>query len=150
MISSSWDIKQNKLKLVILGHFLPFVPLKTLKIKILRNEKICWRYNHFTHMHQKLWSHDVWFLKYRVRQTKFFVILGHFLPFHHPHLMILIIKIKKKKKCLEVLSFYTYMCTINKDHMIYASWIIRCDRHFRNVVPFFALSVHWQPGKSKF
>ena len=98
MISSSWDIKQNKLKLVILGHFLPFVPLKTPKIKILRNEKICWRYNHFTHMHEKLQSHDVWFLKYRVRQTKFFVILGHFLPFHHPHLVILIIKIKKNNK----------------------------------------------------
>ena len=98
MISSSWDIYQNKLKLVILGHFSPFVPLKTPKIKILKNEKICWRYNHFTHMHQKFQSHDVWFLTYKVRQTKFFVILGHFLPFHHPHLMILIIKIKKNNK----------------------------------------------------
>ena len=26
------------------------------------------------------------------------------------------------KKCLEILSFYTYMCNINKDHMIYGSW----------------------------
>ena len=41
MIYSSWDIEQNKLKLVILGHFLPFIPLKTPKIKILKNEKIC-------------------------------------------------------------------------------------------------------------
>ena len=31
MIYSSWDIEQNKLKLVILGHFLPFIPLKTTK-----------------------------------------------------------------------------------------------------------------------
>ena len=35
---------------------------------------------------------------------------------------------KKWKKCLEILSFYTYMCTINEDHKIYGSWNIRCDR----------------------
>ena len=39
MIYSSWDIEQNLLKLVILGHFLPFTPLKTPKIKILKNKK---------------------------------------------------------------------------------------------------------------
>ena len=49
-IYSSWNIEQNILKLVILGHF---YPLKTPKIKILKNEKICWRY-HFTHVHQKI------------------------------------------------------------------------------------------------
>ena len=37
-------------------------------------------------------------------------------------------KKKKWKKCLEILSFYTYMCTINEDHMIYGSWNIRCNR----------------------
>ena len=36
----SWDIKQNILKLVSLGHFLPFYPLKNLKILILKNIKI--------------------------------------------------------------------------------------------------------------
>ena len=42
-------------------------------------------------------------------------------------LMILNIKILKKneKKCLEILSFYTYMCTMNEDHMLYGSWNIR-------------------------
>ena len=84
MIYSSWDIEQNKLKLVILGHFLPFIPLKTPKIKILKNEKICWRYHHFTHVYQKSQSYDVRFLRYRVRQAEFFVILGHFLPFQPP------------------------------------------------------------------
>ena len=39
MIYSSWDIEQNILKLVILGHFLPFYPLKTQKSKFLKNEK---------------------------------------------------------------------------------------------------------------
>ena len=27
-------------------------------------------------------NHDVWFLIYQARQTKFFVILGYFLPFY--------------------------------------------------------------------
>ena len=44
-------------------------------------------------------------------------------------LMILNIKILKKwKRYLEILSFYTYMCSINEDHMIYGSWNTRCHR----------------------
>ena len=86
MIYSSRDTEQNKLKLVILGHFLPFISLKTPKIKILKNEKICWIYHHFTHVHQKSQSYDVRFLRYGMRQTKMFVILGHFLPFYLPPL----------------------------------------------------------------
>ena len=39
MIYSSWDIEQNILKLVILGHFLPFYPIQTPKIKILKMKK---------------------------------------------------------------------------------------------------------------
>ena len=72
-------------------------------------------------------SYDIRFLRYRVRRTEFFVILGDFLPFT---LMIPKIKIlkEKKKKCLVILSFYTCMCTINEDHMIYGSWNIRCNR----------------------
>ena len=52
MISSSWDIKCNRLKLVILGQFLPFTPppptrcLKLQKSKFLKNEKNCWWYHH--------------------------------------------------------------------------------------------------------
>ena len=99
MIYSSWDIEQNKLKLVILGHFLPFIPLKTPKIKILINEKICWRYHHFTYEHQKSQSYDIRFMRYGARQTKNFVPLCHFLPFYLPSpLMITNIKILKKMK----------------------------------------------------
>ena len=44
-------------------------------------------------------------------------------------LMIPKLKIlKKMKKCLEILSFYIYMCTITEDHMIYGSCNIRCNR----------------------
>ena len=35
---------------------------------------------------------------------------------------------KKWETGLEILSFYTYMCTINENHMIYGLWNIRCDR----------------------
>ena len=65
MIYSSWDIEQNILELVILGHLLPFNPHKIPKIKILKNEKTCWRYHHFTQVHQKSQSHDVRFLRYK-------------------------------------------------------------------------------------
>ena len=151
IIYSSWDIEQNLIKLVILGHFLPFYPLKTPKIKILKNEKnllvmssfytctpkitITWCtvpeiesetgriFCHFglllallttpfpspplewsrkskfwtqmekmpgdiilfyIHVYNKWKSYDKWFLKFKVRQTESFVILGHFLPFQPP------------------------------------------------------------------
>ena len=98
MIYSFWDIEQNILKLVILGHFLPFYPLKTPKIKILKNENICWRY-HFTHVHQK---HD--HMMYGSWDTEWDRIFCHFGPFFallsppSPPLMIRKIKILKKKK----------------------------------------------------
>ena len=39
-------------------------------------------YHHFTHVNQNSQSYDKQLLRYRVRQTEFLVILGHFLPFH--------------------------------------------------------------------
>ena len=116
MIYSSWDIEQNIVKLVILGHFLLFYPLKTPKIKILKNQKNCWRY-HFTHVYQKSQSYDVWFLRHEVRQTEFFVIMDSFLPFYppmNPENKIL----KKNKKTLEDI-IILQIFTINDSHMIY-------------------------------
>ena len=51
-------------------------------------------------------------------------------------------KKKEKKKSLEILFFYTYMCTINEDHMIYVLPEIydATDRNFCHFEPFFALS----------
>ena len=51
----------------------PPLPLTTWKIKILKKWK--------KHLERSPWSYDVWFLRYKVRQTEAFVILGHFLPF---------------------------------------------------------------------
>ena len=74
MNCSSWDIESDRLKLP-----------NNLKIKILKKwKKNCWR-NHFIHVYQ---SFNVQFLWYRLRQTEFFIILGHFLPFYptnNPH-----------------------------------------------------------------
>ena len=94
MIYSSWDIEQNILKLVILGHFLPFIPLKTPKINILKNEKICWRYHHSTNVQQKSQSYDVQFLRYG---QKFLSFCAIFCPFTSP-LIIPNVKILKEKK----------------------------------------------------
>ena len=47
------------------AFFCPFTPLTARKIKnFQKNEKNYWRYHHFTHVHQKLWSYDVRFLRY--------------------------------------------------------------------------------------
>ena len=100
MIYSSWDIQQNILKLVILGHFLPFYSPKNPKTQNVDNEKKCWRYHHMKHVYQKSQSYDIRFRRYRARQTELFVILGHFLSFYHltSPIMILKIKIFKTKK----------------------------------------------------
>ena len=97
------------------------LPPKNPKIKIWKHEKIYGRY-HFQHVYQKSQSYDVWFLRHRVRQTEFFVILDYFLPPPHtndPENQNF--EKKTEKKCLEILSFHTYMCTINEDHMMYGS-----------------------------
>ena len=82
-----YSFSDNRAKQTQIGNFrsfFPFNPLKTPKIKILKNEKICWRYHHFTYVDQNSQSYDVRFLRYRVRQTKNFVILDHFLAFYLP------------------------------------------------------------------
>ena len=56
----------------ILGYFLPcYPPLTTKKIKIkkkMKKKKTTRRYHYFTHVYQKLGSHDEWFLKYGARR----------------------------------------------------------------------------------
>ena len=126
-ICRSWGIEQNILKLVILGHFLPFYGLKTPKNKILKNDKICCRY-HFTHVYQKSQSYDVPFLRYGVREVEFFVILGHILPFYYPpsptnDLENQNFDKKWKKKPGDIIILHR--CTINNSYMVYGSWDIK-------------------------
>ena len=39
MVYISWDIERDRMKLVVFGHFLPFYPLKSQKIKVLKKWK---------------------------------------------------------------------------------------------------------------
>ena len=95
---------------LILVHFLPFYPLTTQKIKILKK----WKKppgNIISHecTYHKWQSYDVRFLRYGVRQTEFFVIPGYFLPFYFPNSPKNQNEKKKKEKRekhFEISSFY--------------------------------------------
>ena len=88
MIYSSWNKTCHRKKFFfILGHFLPCQPLDNMetqnfKIKKKQKKKNSWRYYHFTHLHHKWKSYDVWFLRYGAWRTEFFVILDRFLSFY--------------------------------------------------------------------
>ena len=131
MIYSSWDIAQDILKLVILGHLLPFHPHK--------NPKICWRDHHFTHVYKKSQSYDVRVLRYRVRQAEFFVILGHFLSFYLP--MDPENQNFRKMNCISEDIIILQMCTINDNHMMNSSWDMKhCGQ---NILSFWTVFCHF-------
>ena len=120
---------------VVLSHFLPFDPpiIQPEKWKFWTNEKKAWRYYHFTVVHHKWWSYNVWLLRYGA-QHNFLLFLAIFCPFtNNPKIKIL----KKWKKHLEILSFH--MCPINDNNMMYGSWDMEHDRifcHFGSFFPF--------------
>ena len=70
-------------------------------------------------MYQKSQSNDVRFLRYRVRQTEFFVILDRLLPFYIP--------MDPENQNFETMKkipediIILQMCTINDSHMMYGS-----------------------------
>ena len=85
-------------------------------------------------MHHKCQPYNTWFLKQGARQTKYFVILGHFLPFNP--LATRKIKIMKKWKKTPGDIIILHMCTINENHMMYGSWEMKCNRIFCRFGPF--------------
>ena len=109
MMYASWDMKPNRWNFLSFWTVLPFYPImdpenQNFEIK----KKKTWRYYHFTNVHHKWHSYDIWLLRYGVQQTDLFVILDHFLLFYPPPLTTWKINILKKwKKTLEILSFYT-------------------------------------------
>ena len=62
-------------------------------------------------------SYHEWFLRYGAQQTKFFLILDHFLPFYPPN--------NKENQNFEKLKkapgdiIILHKCTINDNHMMY-------------------------------
>ena len=120
--------------MVILGYFLPFYPPKNSinqnfeKMKNFTGKT-------FTHVYQKITiMYSSWDTEWdRQNFLSFWVILC---PFNK------ILKNEKWKKCLEILSFYKYMCTKNEDHMIYGSWSLR---HNRQIFVILGHSLPFQP-----
>ena len=116
--------------LLILDHFLPFYPsphssLITQRIKILRKWKKALETSSFTQVSHKWQSYDIWFLRYQLQQTDFFVILGHFLPFYSPNSP----KNENIKKMKESPGniIILHKCTKNHDYMLYFSWDLARD-----------------------
>ena len=72
MMYISWDTEWDRQN--FLSFWVIFFPLKILKKKKKMPGDV----------YHKWRSFDVWFLKYKVRQTEIFVILGYFLPFQPP------------------------------------------------------------------
>ena len=122
MIYSSWDIKHDRLKLVILGHFSPLYPpppLKTQKIKILGKMKKIAGDKIILHMCTKIHNHMVYgSLEYRVRLTEFFVILGHFFALL-PHWQ------SKKSKFWKNTWRYHWFPLVHHKWQSYHAWFLR-------------------------
>ena len=126
MIYSSWDIECERLKLVIMGRFLPFYPtLKTRKSQFWKNEKSCWRYHHFTHMYQNHnhMRYGSWDTESDRQKLSFWSIFCHF-TYNNPKYQ----KFEKMKKASgDVINLH--LCTKNHNHVMYASWDMECNKH---------------------
>ena len=117
MVYGSWGMdcnRQNSLAFWMI--FCLFIPLTTCKIKILKNENNAWRCYYFTHVYHKSQSYDVWFLRYGVWQTVFFVILDHLLPFTQKNQNF------EKMRNRPGDTIILHKCTKNYDLMKYSFW----------------------------
>ena len=124
VIYSSWDIERDRLKLIILGQFYLFYPLKPKKSKFWKNEELAG--DIILHMCTKNQLYEVRFLKYGAQRTDFFVILDHLLLFYPPNNLQSqnFQEIKKASRATTILQ----VCTINGNHMMYASWDLVGER----------------------
>ena len=118
MIYNSWNIRCHRQ--VILCHFLPFQPSGNSENLNFKIEKNTWTYYHFTYLHHKWQSFDVWFLGHGARQTELFIILERFLLFYPP-MDPENQNLKKMKKVTENI-IILQMCTVNDSHMMHGSW----------------------------
>ena len=116
----------DRLKLLIMGHFLPFYSLTPLKIikkcEFWKNENNCWIYHHFTHVYQ--WGTVLEILSETTR------IFCHFGPF-----LALLTSSNLENKNFEKMKkasgseIILHTGTKNSDHMMHASCDKECDRH---------------------
>ena len=129
---------------------LPTPPLKPKKSEFWKNEKNCWQYHHFAHVHQKPHLYEV-IIQYSMEWDRhnclsFWAIFCPFTSLRTQKNKIL----KKWKKHLDMSSFYT--CIKNHNHRMYASWDMDCDRHnfLYHFESFFALLPHYWPQRLRF
>ena len=142
VIYSSWDIEQNILKLVILGHFLPFNPHKKhLKPKFWKMKKfagdiiilyICTK-NH-NHMMYGSWYTE----RDRDNFLSFWTIFCTFTPLTHPKNQDFE-KMKKTSRDIIIL----HICTINDSHMMHVSGDIECNG--QNFLSFWSVFCFFTP-----
>ena len=67
---ASWDMEYDRHNfLSFRAIFCPFTPQLTPKIKIWNKCKKPWRYYPITHVYHKWRSYDVWFIRYKTRQS---------------------------------------------------------------------------------
>ena len=144
MIYGSWNIGCNGQKVfVILGHFLPFQPPDNSENQNFKIEKNTWRYYHFTHLHHKWQSHEVWFLRYGVRQTESLIIFVPFfalLPPNNPKNQ----NFEKLKKTPGDI-IISHICIIIDNHIMYGSWDTERDR--QNFLSFWIIFCLFTPLK---
>ena len=106
MIDSSWYIEHDRLRLVILGQFLPFYHLKTQKNPKFskRKKKKMLEISFYTCAPKII---IIWCTDVEIRsETENFVILGHFLSFYTPN-GSKNQNLKKWKQILKISSFFT-------------------------------------------
>ena len=111
MMYGSWDMECNRQNFLSFWTiFCPFTPLWTQKIKILKKWK---KHLKILSFYKHKWqSYDVWFLRYGVQQTEFFVILD------------LLIKISKKKNEKNSWRYYHFTQVYHK-WQSYGVWFLR-------------------------
>ena len=129
MMYDSWDIKCKGQSFCHFGPFLPFDLPNNPKNQNFEKIKTRLGILSFILVYHK-WSYDLWFLRYRARQTEFFHILDHFLSFYTPSPSPnspesqSLQKMKKTPRGIIILQ----KCIINDNHMIYGLWDMKCNR----------------------
>ena len=126
MIFSSWDIKHDRLKLVTLGHFLPFYQKNPKNQNFEEKTKRIAGDTIIIYVYQKSQSYELVFLETEWDRHNFFsfwAISCTFTP------LIIIPQKKNLKKWKRIPGDVTtlYMCTRNKNHIMYGSWDMECD-----------------------
>ena len=136
MIYSFWDIECDRLKLVIMGHFLPFytLPWKSKKIRILK-KKLLEISSFYTCVPK---ATIIWGIvpDIRSKTDKKFCNFGPFfalLPHYWPQKL----KFGKNPKNHRRYYPFLHMCTIINYHMMHSFWDIR--RNGKSFLSFWAI-----------